>query len=217
VIAISRHRWVHVASAERGSIVAGCVDAVMRPQLAAWLALDRPLVARARQPGEALHTQPLGLCLPRERAPRRVALAVAPAAVAKVEDVAPLAEVARILAPACRQVARELAQRGHTLGFEVRAFGSAAWQWRTGEAYLHADSDLDLLAGPPDARALTDWLATLERFAALSPMRLDGEIECPSGDAVNWRELARGTAEVLVKSNDGARLAPASSIWSQFR
>jgi phosphoribosyl-dephospho-CoA transferase len=217
VTPISRHRWVHVAPAERASIAAACAHEALRSEVAEWLALDRPLIARARRPGETSQTQPLGLCLPRARATRRVSLAIAPAAVARVEEVATLHEVERVLPPSCLAVTRVLCERAMQLGFEARAFGSAAWQWRTGENYLHEDSDLDLLAAPPDAHALKQWLALLDHLDATSPMRLDGEIECPSGDAVNWRELARGPAQVLLKSNRGARLETTQSVWSQFR
>jgi phosphoribosyl-dephospho-CoA transferase len=217
VIPIARHRWVHVAAAERASVAASCADAAMRPQVAEWLALGRPLIARSRQPGEAPETQPLGLCLPRTRETRRVALAVPRAAVAEVEEVALLREVAHVIAPVCVDVTGAIIRRANELGFEPRAFGSAAWEWRTGEEYLHADSDLDLLAAPPDARALKAWLVFLVSLDARSAMRLDGEIECPSGDAVNWRELVRGDRTILVKSHGGARLAATQSVWAQFR
>jgi phosphoribosyl-dephospho-CoA transferase len=214
---ISRHRWVHVERATHASLAASCEDATLQAQVAEWLVLERPLIARARQPGEPAHFQPLGLCLPRARAKRRVALAVAPEGVAKVEEAAPLREVARVLPRACLPVVLQLSERASELGFEARAFGSAAWQWRTGEEYLDASSDLDLLAAPPSLGALKAWLALLVHLDSVSPMRLDGEIECSSGEAVNWRELARGAPQVLLKSNRGARLAAGQWFWSRFR
>jgi phosphoribosyl-dephospho-CoA transferase len=198
-------------------VAASCADASLHGQVADWLESGRPLVARARQPGEPDHRQPLGLCLPRAQGKRRVALSMDVSAPARIEGAAALHAVANVLPRACAAVAAQLVQQACTLGFEARAFGSAAWQWRSGEEYLDAASDLDLLAAPPTRAALDEWLALLVRLEAASPMRLDGEIESPGGDAVNWRELARGTPQVLVKTNRGARLAAADTIWAQFR
>ena len=214
---IARHRWVRVPAEDRDSVVASCADVSMRDDVAAWLAAERPLVARASQPGEPEDQQPLGLCLPRTRGKRRVALSMKRGSFAQVEEAAALQVVATVLPRESADVTRRLVQQAHALGFEARAFGSAAWQWRTGEAYLDVDSDLDLLAAPPTRAALVAWLALLVRLDCASPLRLDGEIETPRGDAVNWRELAQGVAQVLVKSSRGARLAPADEMWTQFR
>jgi phosphoribosyl-dephospho-CoA transferase len=214
---IARHRWVYIDAPHRGLVAATCADAALRDAVFEWLARDRPLIARSRQPADGTHLQALGLCLPDAKDKRRVALRAPPAAVARHDEPAPLHEVAHVLPRAARPVARALVDAARRLGFEARAFGSAAWQWRTGEAYLREGSDLDLLAAPPGATALKEWLAGLGRFDAASPMRLDGEVECPSGDCVNWRELANGGADVLLKSSSGARLAPRAEVWAQFR
>jgi phosphoribosyl-dephospho-CoA transferase len=213
---VARHRWVHVPLRDRAAVVASCADASLQEHVATWLASDRPLIARACQPGEGDRLQPLGLCLPRAHGKRRVALSMPASAAARVEDAASLHAVASVLPPASAAVARELAQQARGLGFEARAFGSAAWQWRTGEEYLDDASDLDLLAAPGTRAALVQWIALLARLDAASPARLDGEIESPRGDAVNWRELAGGAAQVLVKSSRGARLAAFDTMWNQF-
>lgn len=137
-------------------------------------------------------------------------------AVAMVEEAAALREVAAVLPPASRAMAAEISDAAAALGFEARVFGSSAWQWCSGEAHLHASSDLDLLAAPADAKGLESWLALLARLDAGAAMRLDGEVECPSGDAVSWRELARAPREVLVKNHRGARLVPLGAIRAQF-
>ncbi len=212
---IERHRWVHVAARGRAPVVAGCAEE-WREAVNCWLACGIPLVARARQTGEASHLQGVGLCLPRAKGKARVALAVDPSDISRVDEPVALRDVAGILAPAATRVARELVTAGEALGFEARAFGSAAWQWRTGEDYLDAGSDLDLLAAPGDRRALDGWLAALARIDGQSPMRLDGEVETPDGEAVNWRELAGGARTVLVKSRGGARLMDCALIRERF-
>lgn len=213
--AIPRHRWVHIAPSHRAAVAASC-GAAAAHAVSDWLDRDLPLVSRARRPGEVQHLHPLGLCLPLTHPLRRIALTAAHDAVAAVENAAPLSEVKRILPTGARDMATDISETAAALGFEARAFGSCAWQWRSGPGHLHDASDLDLLAAPRDARALAEWLALLSRLDAAAPMRLDGEIECPSGDAVSWRELARAPREVLVKNARGARLVPVAAVRAQF-
>lgn len=213
---LPRHRWVHVAATAHDVIAAFCADRTQRNTVLAWLGRGFPLVSRGRQAPDAGLEHPLGLCLLSGRAPRRIALGVPSSGILSVDPTAPLHEVASVLPREMADVARQLSERGRALGFEVRAFGSAAWQWRTGDAYLHDDSDLDILAAPPTAAALAQWLPELARLNAVSPMRIDGEIEFPNGDAVSWRDLAKAPAEVLVKSSGGARLDTTPRVWALF-
>jgi phosphoribosyl-dephospho-CoA transferase len=217
MIPIPRHRWVRIGAGARHGVVASCSAVGKRDQVAQWLALGRPLIARARQASDSPGEQPLGLCLPRASGKLRIALSAPPGVIEGCEEAASLSCVAEVLPEAALPAARELVAMSRRLGFEARAFGSAAWQWRTAEIYLGEGSDLDVLAAPPDGAALREWLALLERLDARAAMRLDGEIECPSGDSVNWRELASGAETVLLKSCAGVRLAPAATVWEQFR
>jgi phosphoribosyl-dephospho-CoA transferase len=59
-------------------------------------------------------------------------------------------------------------------------------QTLTGDRYLGAGSDVDLLLRPANAAQLDAGLALVARHAQNLP--LDGEIEFPSGHAVSWKE-----------------------------
>ena len=94
---------------------------------------------------------------------------------------------------------------------DARVYGSYGWQALTGLDYVHADSDLDVLAAAED---LPQAQLIAERLHAWSaPHRVDGEVVMPGGHAVAWRELwlamqavpvagtapAAGSPQVLVK------------------
>jgi phosphoribosyl-dephospho-CoA transferase len=86
-------------------------------------------------------------------------------------------------------------------GVHTRVYGSFAWQFLTRLTYVHPDSDLDIsldVQRLEQARQVLDLLARADL-----PLRLDGEIVFPNGQAVAWRELAQlldgRVSQVLVK------------------
>lgn len=213
---VARHRWIVVAAPGREAVAASA-NPGDRDTVRGWLARGLPLVARARQPEDAGLEQPAGLALPRSMGARKLALRIPVQWVEHVEEPASLEAVGQELADGARDAALELHARARSLGFTARAFGSVAWQWRTGEAYLHAGSDLDVLGAPPTAAALRAWMESLREIAPRMPMRIDGEVEAAGGDAINWRELAGSAGRVLVKSTSGARLVARKEVESQWR
>ena len=104
-----------------------------------------------------------------------------------------------------------------TAGLSVAVYGSLAWEYRCGTAYVRADSDVDLLFDGQAAPSLGPVL-TLAR--ALSPdagaPRLDGELILPGGAAVAWREFARRPEELLIKGAGGPALCARASIEALF-
>ena len=212
----ARHRWIEVALPGRDE-VASTAEEAHRDTVRRWLACGFPLVARSRQPGEPQAGQPAGLSIPTPTGKLKVALRVPLEHIARIEEPPPLDAIATMLGHEAAMVALELASHARTLGFTARVFGSAAWQWRTGQTYLHERSDLDVLAAPPTAASLRGWIARLQAVEPRMPMRLDGEIESAGGDAINWRELAGSAAQVLVKSPAGARLAQRASLEPAWR
>lgn len=214
--ALRRHRWVKVRKEGHCAVAATCVREEQRDTVMRWLGCGFPLVARSRRPSDSIGRQPVGLCLPQAEGKVRIALSIAHEDIARIDEPIALDAVASVLPPEARDVALELAAHARTLGFTARAFGSAAWQWRTGETYLSSQSDLDILATPRGPQALAAWLERLRHLEARTPIRLDGEVEGASGDAVNWRELAGSATELLVKSSSGARLAPRISLGAAW-
>jgi phosphoribosyl-dephospho-CoA transferase len=106
-------------------------------------------------------------------------------------------------------------------GIDCRVFGSLAMQTLTGDRYLSATSDVDLLLRPLDGAQLETGLALVARHAQSLP--LDGEIEFPFGHAVSWKEWLgadasprHGADRVLAKHLDSVALLRRDELIGQF-
>jgi phosphoribosyl-dephospho-CoA transferase len=102
---------------------------------------------------------------------------------------------------------------------DCRVFGSLAMQTLTGDRYLGAGSDVDLLLRPLDGAQLDVGLALVARHAQSLP--LDGEIEFPFGHAVSWKEwlgaeTQQGADRVLAKHLDTVTLLRRDELLGQF-
>ncbi|HVO88469.1 MAG TPA: malonate decarboxylase holo-[acyl-carrier-protein] synthase, partial [Casimicrobiaceae bacterium] len=97
-------------------------------------------------------------------------------------------------------------------GAVLRAYGSLAWQALSGLSYVNESSDLDVLAFASDTPALQCALLALRHAETIAPMRVDGEIVFPGGNAVAWREWAAASARVLVKHVRGVALCSRASL-----
>jgi phosphoribosyl-dephospho-CoA transferase len=107
------------------------------------------------------------------------------------------------------------------VGVDCRVFGSLAMQTLTGDRYLRAGSDIDLLLRPVDEAQLDAGLALVARHAHSLP--LDGEIEFPLGHAVSWKEwlgvdasVRSGADRVLAKHLDAVALLRRDELLAQF-
>ena len=221
---LGRHDLVRVEPAAFEAYAAYLRD---RPFLGAgalacgWAEAGRPLIVRRIGPGDPDHCIPLGLPLPPDaEGRRRIAIALPPDGLAPVRS--PTLAEARTSAPAAWHPTLDaLDAVGARHGLVPRPFGSLLWQAVTGLAYLTAGSDLDVLwpladAWEPDRlRGLLDGIAAV---AERAPMRLDGEVLCPDGGGIQWREL-RGTpagGAVLVKYRDRIAMHPAADLRGTF-
>ena len=152
----------------------------------------------------------LGLALPDKR---RIGLHLAPAAVARSAPPPSLQTVIAHAPAAWRARLRQVDVGAEAAGLPVAVYGSLAWEYRCGMAYVRADSDVDLLF---DAQAVPPLGPVLDLVVALSAdagtPRLDGELILPGGGAVAWRELARRPDELLVKGVGGPALRPRPSV-----
>jgi len=166
-----------------------------------WIGAGRPLVA-ARQPAGSGPLQ-LGLSLPLKQQRKRLTIHVDRRAVAGIDAPLSIARCCSRLPAAEADVLRRLAGQAAACSARLGVFGSLAWEALSGEAYRHADSDIDLICDVATLAQLDAMLAALHQAASHLSCRLDGEIRFPDGNAVAWRELAaqraNPAAQVLVK------------------
>lgn len=96
----------------------------------------------------------------------------------------------------------------------ARVFGAFAWQHLSGLPYVHARSDIDLLWQVGDARQADQLVERLQHWESAFGHRVDGELCLVDGGAVNWREYAGRSREVLVKRLDGAALELRDALFA---
>ncbi|RQU83196.1 malonate decarboxylase holo-[acyl-carrier-protein] synthase [Burkholderia cenocepacia] len=210
---LRRHTLVTLTAGGWGAAFAHDPALAGDPLVRAWAERGWPLIVRRASPDEAdAGRVPLGLPLPPPAGKRRIALNVAAHALATVGPLPALADV-RSGAPAAWHASlRELDALGARCGVQGRVFGSLAWQALTGEPYLSASSDLDIVFPLPDAASLAPLLDGLATIDARAPMRIDGELLRDDGAGANWRELHARLPEVAVKTATTVELMRADAF-----
>lgn len=209
-----RHRRVWLSCTLAGDEVF-CRDPHASKAILQWAEAGNPFIGRARAAEDPVGSVPLGLALARSNCRIRLSFTVQQRSVDKVAQPIELAELLPTLPDRMRETALRLVSSASQTGTFLGVYGSVFWE-RFGGGYLHPDSDLDILARPLSARALQHTIQELHAIDATSPMRVDGEIEFPSGAAVAWRELASNSARVLVKTDTGPVMRSRASILSEF-
>jgi phosphoribosyl-dephospho-CoA transferase len=202
VNSLVRHDLAWLDPAQVGALE---VEPLHHPTVARWIEAGLPAVATRRgqdgQDGAAW----LGIPLPPSRGKLRIALRAPVRAVLRARPPLRLAEVVSS-APAVRRGALEaLDAEAQGLGILLRVHGSLAWQHLTGEPYLTARSDLDLLLEAGSRWRLGAALRMLQRWEWRTGLVADAEIRLPAG-GVAWRELVSGVAQLLVKQEAGVTL-----------
>lgn len=204
----SRHHLLWIAPAIWDDICDGAVTGLPEDaarQVRGWARLGRPVMLRRRGADEPRDGLPVGLPLPPPLGKQRLALRVPAGAVQASAPPRLLSGVATAAPAAWQDTIGALLALGAACETAPRCFGSLLWQSLTGLDYLVPGSDLDLLWAPP-AQHLAGLLDGLARLDAAAPVRLDGEIVGMDGMAANWRELAQGTDQVLLKQGDAVVL-----------
>ena len=128
-----------------------------------------------------------------------------------------LADAVDAAPPRWRTALRALDEEAAAAGLKLRVYGSLAFQALTGQTYVSARSDIDLLLHPATALDARHALALLARHAGGLP--LDGEIVFGGGRAVAWKELAgaqHGQARVLSKSLRDIALVTVDSLLASL-
>ena len=201
--ALRRHDLFHLSPEAWADVLARVWDTEALACLTHWRDHDLPLVvarqAGAVEPGAVALGLPAPACWSR----RRLALRVRADQLGRAAALPGIDAVAGLLPP------------GFLAGHPLRIAGSFGWQRLTGLAYVHGDSDIDLLVTVADAPAADAVARQLADGEPAGP-RLDGELIFPSGAAVAWREWAAvcGSAarQVLVKRLGGVALEDRSAM-----
>ncbi|MEK2601271.1 malonate decarboxylase holo-[acyl-carrier-protein] synthase [Burkholderia arboris] len=215
---LRRHTLVTLTAAGWGAAFARDPALAGDPLVRAWAERGWPLIVRRASPDEAdAGRVPLGLPLPPAAGKRRIALNVAADALATVGPLPALADVLAAAPDAWHVPLRALDALGARCGVPGRVFGSLAWQALTGEPYLAASSDLDIVFPLPAAESLAALLDGLAAIDARAPMRIDGELLRADGAGVNWRELHARLPDVAVKTAIGVELMTADAFTGAAR
>ena len=179
-------------------------------RLADWFAQGRPAIVARRTADDADPRLRLGVPLPPAEGKLRLALRVPARDVLRTTPPPALQTVLKGDIPQDWRRPLEVLQNIA----EARVFGAFAWQHLTGLRYVHARSDVDLL-WPIDTIAQADALAArLQAWEAEHDRRVDGELCLGRDAAVNWREYAGRSREVLVKRLDGAALELRDALFA---
>ena len=206
---IARHRMVWVDPAMWGSVIANESAFAREPLVAGWARAGWPVISRRAVCHDESTLVPLGLPLPPAWGKGRISLWAPLGAIIDVAP-APLLKAAALAAPAAWQDTI-----GELLGIdsEVRCFGSLAWQYLTGLAYVTGTSDMDLLWSVGNAAYANALSHRIECIAESAPMRIDGELIAASGRAVQWSEWHSGAGVLFVKSNEGVQLIERDEVF----
>jgi phosphoribosyl-dephospho-CoA transferase len=201
----SRHDLVWLTAAG-WDVALAVAPPAQHAALCQWRDQDWPAVVRRHETDSRDDVVCLGIPLPLSSGLRqRLALVCRIDHIARRAAPVPLADA--IAAAPTAWLAGLVALQRAASAFDLRAYGSLAMASLTGQAYLRAGSDIDLLLRPAGQRELGAGVALLEQHGRLLP--LDGEIVFPSGEAVSWKEwlaARRDRARVLVKSLHAVRL-----------
>jgi phosphoribosyl-dephospho-CoA transferase len=204
---LQRHRVVYCSSAQfDGAFLAGATDDISLAS--AWIEAGRPLIARMRHENDPAESVALGLPLPLDQGKKRIALAVRPSFVVRIEEPPCLDDVIAVVPSEWQDRLSMVSDELRPHAQSVRVIGSAAWQFLTGLTYLHPRSDIDLVIRVMSGTSLQPVLDGLIKTDSVPGPRLDGEIVLPDGEAVSWRELCKPAEDILVKTLNGPRVRP---------
>lgn len=207
-----RHARVWLGPATWRSALTSPLDPDRVAALDAWIAADRAVVARRREPasGEAYD---LAVALPLAADRLRIGFTVAPQAILRIAPPLTLAETIPSAPADWQAPLADLAGRASRIGTTFHVYGSLAWQAISGEDCVRAGSDVDLLWTADSVAGVARVLALLAAWEADAALRADGELLLRDGDAIAWRELTRPADRVLVKHQDRVSLQPSPAHW----
>lgn len=212
-----RHHFIWPSGAAWQRLQALAADERQRDAMARWQRNNWPLVARRADADAVAGETCAGMAMPPDAQGNKPRIAVRLLAAEVAASRAPfllrdlVAANLPGLPPAWPSAMNELQAQAARAGIALSVFGSLAWQAVTGQAYLRAGSDIDLLFQPASRQELEQGVRLLAYHAMFLP--LDGEIVFPDGAAVSWKEWRQVAVlggdpdnKVLLKAPDAVRL-----------
>jgi phosphoribosyl-dephospho-CoA transferase len=211
---LTQRGWQHALA----TAPANCVEAIDMWRDAAW-----PAVVRRADGGLPPGQLSIGISLPpdpADGAKRRIACRVPVAEVRQHLPPLPLAQAIAAAPEPWRPRLAALERQAAAGDLALRVYGSVALQALTGQAYLTAASDIDLLLHPVTLAQFHSGLDLLDFHARRLP--LDGEIVFPGAHAVAWKELSGALAgaagaRVLLKHLHGVSLAATDALLATMK
>jgi phosphoribosyl-dephospho-CoA transferase len=223
-LSLKRHTLVDISDAGREAILAevaarGPISAAMRERLKAVLLPDGSGV---RVPGTVRREDgsippgcvPVGFSDLFPNGGERLRVA----AFACIEDILSVTspyDAAALPVPARSSVMRALAaakERAASLALPLGVWGSAAIELYTGLPCTREGSDLDLLVGPAPLEVLSAFMGAMRGLEDAFHLRIDVEVDLPSGYGVQLRELLGGGRTLLGKGLTDAALFPRAEV-----
>lgn len=152
-----------------------------------WQQEEWPAVVTRRHPDAAEDEICIGFPLPPVNGNKpRFAATVKVEHIAIHQSALSLHTVIAIVPPVWQAGLQHLHQQALMAGIKLRVYGSVAMQFLTGQDYLSATSDIDILFRPYHQAQLRAGLALLQEQQQTLP--IDGEIVFPGEAAVAWKE-----------------------------
>ncbi|MFZ6874904.1 malonate decarboxylase holo-[acyl-carrier-protein] synthase [Undibacterium sp. Di27W] len=183
-----------------------------------WQQEEWPAVVTRRHPDTAEDEVCIGFPLPPQNGNKpRFAARVKTEHIAIHQSALSLHTVTVIVPPAWQAGLQSLHQQALMAGIKLRVYGSVAMQFLTGQDYLNATSDIDILFRPYHQAQLRAGLALLQE---LQNLPIDGEIIFPGEAAVAWKEWIQpayaghdfNQQRVMVKDMHGVSLRTRQSL-----
>lgn len=183
-----------------------------------WQQEEWPAVVTRRQPDTAEDEVCIGFPLPPVAGNKlRFAARVKAEHIALHQSALSLHNVVAVVPPAWQAGLQSLHQHALMAGIKLRVYGSVAMQFLTGQDYLNATSDIDILFRPYQQAQLRAGLALLHEQQTLP---IDGEIVFPGEAAVAWKEWIQAAhagqdfnqQRVMVKDMHGVSLRTRQSL-----
>ncbi len=205
---LARHQLVWLDLTDPGAL--RFQNGADRPAAETWLQ-SNPAIIRRCEIGFDWGL-PLGIPLPTRLDRRRIALFAPAERIVRTEPMPLLLDVIPTAPANWRAVLRTTHTQLSRCGAITRVYGSLGWQHVTGESYLRAQSDVDLLIEPGADFDIFAALETFRDLAAWNAPRFDGELLVGPDRTVSWREFDTAAPDIMVRSRTGLALEAKSSI-----